>query len=260
MALMLAHGCSGSGDTGPMGRGAYGEDCIEGCASSVCGGSVDGFYGLPGPPTGSFSFCSELCESDADCPPGEGEAMVGGTWSDGTRVCSASCSGDDLWFISRMDRGGSPTTGPFWYCIDGRPVMCEQTPCGCTCPVGTYCDPAAGCVPSHPVGSPCRHDLWCQSFNCSAEAWDPEPGACLVGRGEPCTDADCELCVTGPDRTYCSEPCTGQLACDVNTGCDFRSEQCMPACNTDADCTPPWDCNPMYDFDRVTIIYRVCGP
>lgn len=186
--------------------------------------------------------------------------MVCGKGADGVGVCAAPCTSDPFWFIGKQDRGGfRPITLPGWFCIDGRPADCSATPCGCECPNGTYCDLAAGCVPAATAEEPCPHDLACTSYNCSANAWDP-PGVCYVPLGAACNDTNCELCVDGPDRTYCSEECTGKLACDTNTGCDFRYERCMPLCNSDSDCTSPWTCNAMYDFDRVTVVYRVCGP
>lgn len=187
------------------------------CVTDICGdGSIDG---------------AEGCD-DQNTDDGDG--------------CSATCTVEDGWQCT------------------GEPSDCEPAPCDddtdcihcneqfdvcvpeCTvdedCPTGFFCDELSGlCVP-----------LCDEATDCPGAICDPTSGECVqciedddCPRGETCSDEN----ICGPE---CDEDpdCPGELVCDepqgicvecvldedCEAGLSCIDNQCLPACNEEADC------------------------
>ena len=61
--------------------------------------------------------------------------------------------------------------------------------------------------------------------------------------------AGCETGGDFPDGT-CALPCRGHFDCPEFSACvDVRGGLCLPRCNNDLQCRPPYDCNDRKDRD-----------
>lgn len=148
-------------------------------------------------------------------------------------------------------------------CHDGVPTQCGEVPAGVhcvrchNCDAGEYCfvsidDPegADRCLPAGPVGGPCQHNDECQSYNCTLRSgFGTTFGECLVAAGEPCTDENCERCLTTPGgTTLCRQRCSQVSQCDHLDGHQCAREGgdefyfCQPICDPDGTCPPGQVC------------------
>jgi hypothetical protein len=90
-----------------------------------------------------------------------------------------------------------------------------------------------GCVPLAEIGEKCAVAADCISRHCSATA-----GMCRVAIGSPCTAANCDRCLTGPNGySACSQVCSssdnvcGDL-CVADAASHFEFT-CRAACKPD---------------------------
>ncbi|MBX5484258.1 MAG: hypothetical protein IRZ16_20735 [Myxococcaceae bacterium] len=208
----------GSGGTQPIGAA-----CVANsqCQSGLC--RVLGFSG---------GYCTQSCQSSADCPAG---SVCGADPSDATgatKMCFSSCAQAGTSGGCRTDyvceRRGM--TGSVPGC---RPACVSPTTCGAasTCDSRGFCCGADGFACCE--GSSCDNGLVCDgSGYCKPSAPDAGPGTGGIGAAcsgnQDCTSNVCvqEIpggspgCTTGPcwPGGYCIQDCTS-TACPAGSSC-----------------------------------------
>jgi hypothetical protein len=229
VSLLISSGGCGSDNTVPPSPPAkLASYCNN---DSDCGPGVTCLH-LPDQKLGvTWTFCSVPCKTDADCA---GHQMVCGVAPDGSGMCFDPCTADTSYFV----------------CLNGVPTACgqvDQTHCAsCGCPAALRCVATVGCMDKVDVGGACQTDSDCKSDNCSAVAQ-----VCRVALGQACTAANCDVCFTSPDWSYCSREC--QSVSDCGDGmCVSESNEpfyCRLRCSSSTDAACPGTC-----------AYAVCPP
>jgi hypothetical protein len=160
-------GCSSSSSPGPASDASTGPDAAEagpasplGVPVASCAGCVDVCGGVLASATTGFTFCTQDCTTNADCPTGTGCAadVLTSELPDGSQLPSeclktcttdADCSGG---FICRSDIAttGSYCWSPFPPPADGGPGAGEAGPDAEVADTGT---PDAGAADASDAGS-----------------------------------------------------------------------------------------------------------